>query len=379
MMRAFLQPAAGIVLLAAAMAAPAAGCGKRREASRPATDSERSAVPAPRGAARPPARQRPGRRPAVPPRPRSPRFAADLPASTLPAAAQLPADAEARLARQGLLSFPSQWSGKVHVRQRGRVRLLHLGKRLDIVHTRLHMDRPAELISPYQQCVLVGLGLYADPQRELRRVAMIGLGGGALTRFFHIKFPSIAFHSVEIDPVVVAVARRFFGVKDGVGFRSYAMDGRKFMEREVRPYDLIILDAFDAAVNMPRKLASVEFFELLKRRLTPHGVLVTNFLIHSPRMYASVARTMRSVFPATMRLPLRRFASRNTLLIAPADPRGRVDPATLSARVLALGKRLRVTFPVARCLGVVDKDRVDLTRAPLIHDPPPAGGAPPRR
>jgi spermidine synthase len=307
-----------------------------------------------------------------PPGPRSPRYAADLPASTLPAEARLPADAEARLAKQGLLSFPSRWSGKVHVRQRGRVRLLHLGRRLDIVHTRLHMDRPAELISPYQQCVLVGLGLYADPRRELRRAAMIGLGGGALTRFFHLKLPALTFHSVEIDPVVVAVARRFFGVRDGAGFRSYAMDGRKFLERDVRPYDLIILDAFDAAVNMPRQLASVEFFELLKRRLTPQGVLVTNFLIHSPRIYASVARTMQSVFPAMLRLPLQRFASRNTLLIAPVDPKRRVDLATLSARVLALGKRLAVTFPVARCLRVVDKDQVDLTRAPLIHDPAPA-------
>jgi spermidine synthase len=286
----------------------------------------------------------------------------------LPAEAQLPADAEAQLARKGQLSFPSRWSGKVHVRQRGKTRYLYLGRRMDIVHTRLHMDRPAELISPYQRCLLVAFALVDRPQRTVRRMAMVGLGGGALTRFFQIKLPDIAFHSVEIDPVVVAVARRFFGVRDTTGYRSYAMDGRAFLAQAKRPYDVIIIDAFDAEANMPRQLASVTFFKLLKQRLRPHGVLITNFLVHDRRIYASVYQTLKSVFPAVMRLPLSRFKSNNVLLIAPADPARLPDRATLSQRVTALGKTFAVDFPLAQCLDTRDQDRLPVDGVSVIRE-----------
>jgi spermidine synthase len=289
----------------------------------------------------------------------------------LPPEARLPEDAEARLVARRLISFPSQWSGQVHVRQEGQLRHLFLGKRMDIVHTRLDLQRPEALISPYQRCLLTALGHLADPATELRRVVMIGLGGGAITRFFQIKRPGLTFHSVEIDPVVVAVARRFFSVKETGTYRSYAMDGRRFLEEAKVPYDLVILDAFDAEASLPKQLASVEFFTLVKQRLSPHGVLAMNFLVHSPKIYASVYRTLRQVFPAVIRLPLSPFQSRNVLLVAPADPARRPAPDVLRARVAALRQSFGVDFPLERCVQLADGDRPDLAAAEIIHDPRP--------
>ena len=295
----------------------------------------------------------------------------DPPASVLPPEAQIPADAEARLVRKRLLSFPSRWNGKVHVKQKGRVRSLYLGRRMDIVHTRLNLDRPGDLISPYQQCLLLGFGLFDRPREQVKRVAMIGLGGGALTRFFHLKRPALVFHSVEIDPMVVAVARRFFGVRDTPGYRSYAKDGRRFIAEAKRPYDLIILDAFDAKITMPKQLASQEFFRLIRRHLSPRGVLITNFLVHDRRIYASVLKTMQTVFPKIMRIPLSRFRSRNTLLLAPVDPARLADPRQLARRIPQLKASFSVTFPLARCLEAAGTDKVDLAKATIIRDPRP--------
>ncbi|MFH2008301.1 MAG: fused MFS/spermidine synthase [bacterium] len=342
-----------------------ARAGMHREA-----DGAMPQAPRPRAAGRSPARPVAARRPAT--RPADP----DPAASVLPREARLPADVEQQLARKRLLSFPSRWNGKVHVRQTGRVRLLYLGKRMDIVHTRLHLDRPADLISPYQQCLLLGFGLFEKPRTEVKRVAMIGLGGGALTRFFRAKRPELVFHSVEIDPVVVAVARRLFGVKDTPGYRSYAMDGRRFLQEAKRPYDVIIMDAFDAAATLPKQLASQEFFRLLKARLTPHGVLLMNFLVHDRRIYASVWKTLKTVFPRVYRMPLRRFRSFNTLLLAAADPRRMPDKATLRGRIPGLKSSYSVAFPLKRCWEALDADRLDLKAATLIRDPTPARGAP---
>jgi len=276
------------------------------------------------------------------------------------------------------VSFPSRFNGKVHVVQRGKVRLLYLGHRLDIVHTRMHLDRPDALISPYQRCLLLGFGLFPEPLKEVRRVAMVGLGGGAITRFFQLKWPGLVFHSVEIDPVVVAVARRFFGVRDTATFRSYAQDGRAFLAKARRPYDVIIMDAFDASASLPRSLASAEFFQMLRDRLAPRGVLIMNFLVHSRRIYAALLRTLQTVFPAVRRIPLRRFQSYNTLLIAPRDPASLPKPALWRERLDRLQRVLATHFPLHRCLDAMDTDRVDVAHAEVFHDSPPARAARPR-
>jgi spermidine synthase len=291
---------------------------------------------------------------------------------------------EQSLARSGFVSFPSRFNGKVHVKQRGRVRSLYLGRRLDIVHTRLNLDRPTALISPYQKCLLLGLGYFARPRSQVRRVAMVGLGGGAITRFFHAIWPSLVFHSVEIDPVVVAVARRLFGVRDTDTFRSYAADGRRFLAGAARTYDVIILDAFDAEASVPRALVSREFFAMLRRKLSPHGLLITNFLVHSRRVYASVIKTLKTAFPRIHRLPLRRFRSLNTLLFAPADPARLPSRATLRTRLSGITslvgrkafRKMRSPWSLAQCLAALARREMDLSRARIYRDPapgPPSG------
>jgi spermidine synthase len=329
-------------------------------------------------AARPVAR--PGSRPAVArqsPRPRTKPEQAKRSVDPDPLATPLPATLrrlgadEPKLRAGKMLSYPSRWNRQVYVKQKGAVRYLYLGRK-DVIHTRMDMKHPGRLLSPYARCMLVALGYFADLRKEMRRAVMIGLGGGALTRFFHMHWPAMAFHSVEIDPVVVAVARQLFHVSETSTYRSYAMDGRRFVREAKKPYDLIVVDAFDAAATMPKQLASVEFFRLLKKRLTPHGVLVVNFLVHDRRIYSAVVRTVRSVFPAVARFPLRRMASFNSLLVAPADPGRRPKGGLLRRRVEKLGRGLGLTYSVKRCLDAVDSDQLVDPKGPLLRDPPRA-------
>jgi spermidine synthase len=275
-----------------------------------------------------------------------------------------------------MVSYPSKWNGKVHVKQRGRVRSLYLGRRMDIVHTRLDLDRPARLISPYQKCLLAGFGLLGRGGQEIRRVAMIGLGGGAITRFFHEKRPNWVFHSVEIDPVVVAVARAFFGVKDTPGYRSYAMDGRRFIEQAVVPYDLVIIDAFNADAAVPKTLASQEFFRIVRQKLAPGGLLAVNVLVHSRRVYASLVKTLSTAFPTVLRMPLHSFGSRNSLLLASARTDLKLDRETLRARARRVEADFGVRFGLDRCVAVIGADRLPMGGASLILDPVGGPGKP---
>lgn len=341
------------------------GCSERSREVRPGA----AAVPAPMPAVPRPARERPVRRVAA--RPVDP----DPPATLLEATARRLAGDDQRLRAGKLVSYTSRFSGQVHVEQKGSVRLLYVGRK-DVIQTRMDMRHPARLLSPYLQCMVVALGFFAEPRKELRRVAMIGLGGGAWTRFFHARRPRLVFHSVDIDPLVVAIARRFFGVRDTATYRSYAMDGRRFLREAKRSYDLIVLDAFDAAANVPRQLVSVEFFRLIRRRLSPHGVVAINFLVHSRHVYSALVRTVRSVFPAVARFPLRRLSTHNTLLVAPKDLGRRPRPDVLRARVRRIQKRLGLSYSLARCVQTLDRDRLLAPTGPLLRDPPPPAALP---
>lgn len=355
------------LMLLALMVALITGC-QRRASEKSARGAATNRNVATRPALRPVAARRPPGprpRPAMAARPVDP----DPPATRLPARLRRLGADEPKLRAGKMLSYASRWNRRVYVKQKGEVRYLYLGRK-DVIHTRMDMKRPARLLSPYARCMLVALGYFADVRKEMRRAVMIGLGGGALTRFFYTHWPSVVFHSVEIDPVVVAVARQLFHVRETATYRSYAMDGRRFVREANKPYDLIVVDAFDAAATMPKQLASVEFFRLLKKRLTPRGVLVVNFLVHDRRIYSAVVRTVRSVFPAVARFPLRRMASFNSLLVAPADPRRRPRAAVLRQRVERLRRRLGLDDSVKHCLDAQDSDRLVAPQGPLLRDPP---------
>ena len=49
---------------------------------------------------------------------------------------------------------------------------------------------------------------------DAKRVLVLGLGGGAVTKRWWRDYPDMTIDSVEIDPVVVDVSRRFFGLPD---------------------------------------------------------------------------------------------------------------------------------------------------------------------
>ncbi|MBN1417154.1 MAG: fused MFS/spermidine synthase [Planctomycetes bacterium] len=127
-----------------------------------------------------------------------------------------------------------------------------------------------------------------------RSALLIGVGAGLDTRALALY--GIDVHGVEIDPAVVRLARKHFGLACEVT----VADGRAFLEREGRRFDAIVLDAF-AGASPPAHLFTREAFQAIDRRLGPKGILSIH-LIGDPRHAAirAVARTVASVFPHAM-------------------------------------------------------------------------------
>jgi spermidine synthase len=129
---------------------------------------------------------------------------------------------------------------------------------------------------------------------QVSSILMVGVGGGVLTSYVGHFVPDARIDAVEIDPGVIATAKTWFGVKETEHMRLVESDGRVFLNRNRKLYDVALIDAYIGG-SVPFHLMTREFYTLLKGRLAPGGAAVFN--IHEPnRLFGVSVRTLQTVF-----------------------------------------------------------------------------------
>lgn len=108
------------------------------------------------------------------------------------------------------------------------------------------------------------------------RFLAIGLGSGALALWAGRNFDGVTVDVVDLSSNVVAAARCFGLQNDRLSL--HVADGRAFLDGQADgTYDAIFVDAFDDQRAIPQCLSTVEFFELVGRKLKPEdGVMALN-------------------------------------------------------------------------------------------------------
>src|SRR5437773_920234 len=132
---------------------------------------------------------------------------------------------------------------------------------------------------------------------NINDVLCIGLGVGIVPRDFVAHGANVDV--VEINPAVVSVATRFFDFQPSTVHLT-TDDGRHFLNRCRKQYDVVILDAF-LGDSSPSHLLTREAFGSIRRVLRPGGALVINAFanLESGRDFfaASIEQTLKAVFP----------------------------------------------------------------------------------
>ena len=205
--------------------------------------------------------------------------------------------------------------------------------------------RPGLEIAPnYTDGLLVSLALPARPPRS---VVVIGLGAGMIPSRLSARAPEVEVTSIDIDPEVVEVARRYFGFAPGPRDRVLVGDGRRELEREVRQADAIFVDAYFSD-SAPFHLMTKEFYARCRERLSPDGVVAANFVGalsgRENALFWAAAKTLAEVFPRVYILSGElargdRTFSSNAILIGSGSP-VRLDRGTLVDRAEELAGRL---------------------------------------
>lgn len=113
----------------------------------------------------------------------------------------------------------------------------------------------------------------------VERVLVLGVGGGAVIRQLRHFVQPRQITGVELNPVHLQVARRFFGVC-GPDVELHQADARQWLtDYAGPPFDLVIEDLFGERDGEPvRAIAADEdWMRRLGQVLAPSGILVMNF------------------------------------------------------------------------------------------------------
>jgi predicted membrane-bound spermidine synthase len=110
---------------------------------------------------------------------------------------------------------------------------------------------------------------------------------------------------VDIDPSLKKIAEKYLFKKKLLPNKRFVpLDARSFLIDSREDFDIIMIDAYSSALQMPTHLMTHEFFQLVRSHLTQNGVMALNFLgtqNFTTQLSRNFDDTLRSVFPFLIR------------------------------------------------------------------------------
>ena len=241
----------------------------------------------------------------------------------------------------------------IYIRESGDLVIMQFGKNTRYWTESIY-DRTDDRALPVTYTRYMTIAL-AYPQ-NLTSVLEIGLGGGRTAAYMNLHAPDLPILSVELDPDVVELAKKYFALKPTDTFRIQTRDGRIHLMRDRGTHDVIMVDAYRGPF-VPFHLLTREFYLTAKRRLNPGGVLAQN-IEPTTMLFDAALATLYSVFENVELFP----AGGNVVAMAYDGPR--IENAALAARAAALQANHDFNYPLP---GLLAERRI-VTKSP-DHEP----------
>ena len=222
-------------------------------------------------------------------------------------------------------------------------------------------------------------------KQDARAALIVGGGGGVVPISFRECY-DIEIDVVEIDPLVVEIAREWFAFEPDARTRVFVEDGRLFVHNSPRRYDLVILDAYTSGGRVPFHLTTREFLQSVRARLTDDGVVLMNVINalegRRSKFFRSELKTFFHVFgeervyvfPKILSEDFEPEDSTNIMIVAtgPAHKR-RLTPAQAAELARKISARnsnapQKLPFHAANMLTEREMHAVPLDDVPVLTD-----------
>jgi predicted O-methyltransferase YrrM len=172
---------------------------------------------------------------------------------------------------------------------------------------------------------------------NIKRALVLGMGGGTVVKLIQGRFPEVELTCVEIDPVMVELAGKYFGNTENENLRIITGDAAVWVEQRakskegrgghLRPhpgplldrrgkvgpelgggFDYILVDCY-LGNQVPEQCEAEEFLRGVKALLTRDGVAVFNRLFFDAEMRRKAQEFIFKLEPVFPKIDLRRVGS----------------------------------------------------------------------
>jgi spermidine synthase len=150
------------------------------------------------------------------------------------------------------------------------IRRMHVGSLLDRTSA-MDLNDPYRHVYEYTAMMMLVSGYVDAP----KKILVVGLGGGTVTRTLRMIYPDAEITNVEFDPEIVAMARQYFGYAEDGKMKLVVEDARRWLRSTTEQFDMILLDAYHGGY-IPFHLTTREFLEIVSERLAQGGVVCSN-------------------------------------------------------------------------------------------------------
>ena len=237
------------------------------------------------------------------------------------------------------------------------------------LHSSMNRENQSQLTLEYTRYFPIGFLL--NP--AAKNVLFVGGGGFSGPKYFLKTYPNVTVDVVEIDPVVIDVADKYFDVNTAdPRLHIYNDDARNFLLRtnQDKKYDIIILDAYSKSY-VPFHLMTLEFYRLLESRLNTNGIIVSNQVGSlsgdSSDIYRAAYKTMKQVFPNIMIFPVLTTINpdvvQNLILVATK----KLDAAAVGTNIDVYDDNFEVITPEYR-RNLYNLTEVIINDVPVLRD-----------
>jgi spermidine synthase len=168
----------------------------------------------------------------------------------------------------------------------------------------MYLDRDDNLVFRYLRFFRLAAHFKAD----IKSALMIGSAGCSFPKDFLGRFAAARMDVVEIDEGMTELAIRYFNLRDDRRLSIIHEDGRTYLNRTEKRYDVIYSDAFNSFYSLPYQLTTVEAVRRMDGALNDDGMVMVNLISaiegEEGKFLRALYRTFQSVFPQVYIFPV---------------------------------------------------------------------------
>lgn len=112
---------------------------------------------------------------------------------------------------------------------------------------------------------------------KISKALVMGLAGGTVIKSIQKYYPEIELVCVEIDPIMVELAEKYFQIKNEDKIKIVVSDACKWIDKNYQKYifDLLVIDLFYKDIN-PSCSRTVKFLRNLEKTKSEGGKILYN-------------------------------------------------------------------------------------------------------